>query len=74
MTTTSSTFVITVVASITDNKIDDVVVEKIEIQTDEGQTFVSVRYPETSGVSRSSNPENPTPQTQAEKSKSVVDP
>lgn len=70
MTTTSSTFVITVAASITDNKIEDVVVEKIEIQTDDGQHFISVRDPEITGVSRSSNPDNPALQTQAEKSKS----
>ncbi len=39
MTTTTNSIVITLVASITDNKIDIAVVEKVEIKSDDGQSF-----------------------------------
>ena len=71
MTTTSSTFVITLVDSITDNKIDNAIVEKIEVRADNGQTFNPVTRDHETEVHLTTMADTHSPLTQSEKSKSL---
>jgi hypothetical protein len=71
LTTTSNTIVITLAASITDNKIDCAVVEKVEIKSVDGQSITSVAKSQETGGDKSSTATSCPPLTEAERARSL---
>jgi hypothetical protein len=71
LTTTTNTIVITLAASITDNKIDNAVVEKIEIKSGDGQIVTPVISSLKAGGDKPSTTTPCPPLTDVDKSKSL---
>lgn len=71
MTTTFNTIVITLAASITDNKIDNVAVEKVEIKSGDGQSITSVAKSQEIGGDKPSTATSCPPLTEAERARSL---
>jgi hypothetical protein len=71
LTTTSNTIVITLAASITDNRIDSAIVEKVEIKSGDGQVVTPVINPQKADSDQTSTASTCPPLTDVERAKSL---